>query len=114
MTVPLVFEVHGSEDAYPRDGTELVSRARAVIAHFVSAPGGLGPVTLAVVVVANPDGLGYGTTNGGPGRCQVSRRIDINRDFPAGFRSGEGITCTRTTKRPASRPVLMLGVRRGT
>lgn len=79
--VLVVFEIHGWEDAYPRDGQVLVDIANRLIQYFTEHPEKLGNTALYVVPSANPDGLADGWTNNGPGRCQVSLGVDINRDF---------------------------------
>lgn len=76
-----VFEIHGYEDFYAKDGQKLVDLANGVIDDFIDDPGDLEDTALYIVASANPDGLIDGTTNNGPGRCQVSMGVDINRDF---------------------------------
>lgn len=76
-----VFEIHGFEDAYPRDGQILVDIANKLISYFKKYPEKLYGTALYVVPMANPDGLLEGWTNNGPGRCQVSLGVDLNRDF---------------------------------
>ncbi len=81
----LTYEVHGFEDDYPRDGQTLVDIGNAVIAYFSGRRAALASCTLYVVPSANPDGLAYGTTAYGKGRCQISLGVDINRDFAYSF-----------------------------
>lgn len=82
-----VFEIHGFEDCYYKDGQRLVNLANGVIDDFTDNPEDLQSTTLYIVASANPDGLAEGTTNNGPGRCQVYASpqvelgVDINRDF---------------------------------
>jgi len=79
--VLITFEVHGFEDAYKGDGQVLVTIANEVIYYFSSNPQQLGNTALYIVESANPDGLAEGWTNNGPGRCQITGGIDLNRDF---------------------------------
>lgn len=76
-----VFEVHGFEDAYSNDGWALVNIGNKLVEYFSANPEKLNGKSLYVVTSANPDGLISGWTNNGPGRCQVSGGVDINRDF---------------------------------
>lgn len=80
-TVLVTFEIHGYEDAYPKDGQVLINTANQLIEHFSNHPQDLGTTALYIVPSANPDGLIDGSTNNGAGRCQVSEGVDINRDF---------------------------------
>lgn len=77
----VVFEIHGYEDAYPKDGWSLVNSGNELIDYFSAHPEQLNGKALYVVASANPDGLADGWTNNGPGRCQLSGGVDINRDF---------------------------------
>lgn len=79
--VLIVFELHGFEDSYAKDGQKLVNIGNAVISYFKAHPSELYNCSLYIVSSANPDGLAEGTTNNGPGRCQVSLGVDLNRDF---------------------------------
>ena len=79
--VLITFGIHGYEDGYARDGQVLVNMGNAVISYFTAHPDELKTTSLYVVSVANPDGLIDGWTNNGPGRCQVSLGVDVNRDF---------------------------------
>lgn len=111
----LVFEIHGYEDRYARDGQVLTAAARKVIDHFAAHPEDLGGWSLSVVAAANPDGLTRGWTANGPGRCQVSAGIDVNRDFPTGFvrcRDPRYLTGPRPLASPEARALkdLVLGV----
>jgi hypothetical protein len=76
-----VFEIHGFEDAYARDGQVLVDIGNEVAKYFFDNPEKLNGHALYIVSSANPDGLADGWTNNGPGRCQISKETDINRDF---------------------------------
>ena len=75
------FEIHGFEDEYKKDGQVLVNIANQLIAYFSKNPDQLNGNSLYVIASSNPDGLIEGTTNNGPGRCQISKGIDVNRDF---------------------------------
>jgi hypothetical protein len=75
------FEIHGFEDSYNKDGQVLVDIGNSLIEYFSANPEKLGGTTLYVIASANPDGLSDGWTNNGPGRCQMSKGVDINRDF---------------------------------
>lgn len=81
-TVMLVFEQHGFEDSYSKDGQVLVVLAQVTINHFNSTFDRLWDTRLVIVSSANPDGLLYGTTKNGPGRCTVVGGVDMNRDWP--------------------------------
>lgn len=81
-----VFAIHGFEDAFYRDGQALVDTADGVIDYFKNDSASLDSYELIVVPCANPDGLKEGLTCNGPGRCQISRGIDINMDFAYNFR----------------------------
>ncbi len=86
-SILLTFEIHGFEDDYPRDGQILVDIGNAAAAAAAKDRAALGHTALYLVASANPDGLAEGTTANGKGRCQISRGVDINRDFPEGFRT---------------------------
>ena len=79
--VLLTFEIHGYEDGYLKDGQLLVDLGNEVIDYFSHHPEQLRNTALYIIPSANPDGLIDGWTNNGPGRCQLSANIDINRDF---------------------------------
>lgn len=79
--VLITFELHGWEDSYKADGQVLVNIGKAAISYFTAHPTELKSTSLYVVSSANPDGLISGWTNNGPGRCQISLGVDINRDF---------------------------------
>lgn len=84
----MIFEVHGYEDAWPKDGEELVKIGGKVIndlADYASDTGELNGWTVYIIRAANPDGLIDGYTNDGPGRCTVKDRVDMNRSFPVDF-----------------------------
>lgn len=77
----IVFGVHGFEDCYSKDGQSLVNMGNLMIQHFTNYYELLANTALYIVPCANPDGLINGWTNNGPGRCQMSLGVDINRDF---------------------------------
>ena len=79
--VLVTFELHGWDDSYKADGQVLVNMGNAAISYFTAHPNELKTTSLYVVSSANPDGLISGWTNNGPGRCQISLGVDINRDF---------------------------------
>lgn len=98
-----VFAIHGFEDAWYRDGEELVNIAHGVIDYFRDNPQVLGNYQLIVVPCANPDGLYEGWTCNGPGRCQISAGIDINMDFDYRFQVRTNPR-NKTGARPFSSP----------
>lgn len=79
--VLVTFEIHGWDDSYARDGQVLVNMGNAAISYFTAHPNELKTTSLYVVSSSNLDGLIEGWTNNGPGRCQISLGVDINRDF---------------------------------
>lgn len=84
----LNFAIHGYEDGWAKDGYQLVNMAKYIISHLSEKEDeddGLNGWTVYVIPTSNPDGLVDGYTNNGPGRCQVSKGIDVNRDFPGNF-----------------------------
>ncbi len=83
----LNFGIHGYEDAWARDGEELTKLAKNLIEKLAkdNAAGGLNGWTVVIVPTSNPDGVLDGWTNNGPGRAQVSQKIDLNRSFPTFF-----------------------------
>ncbi|MGL4740305.1 MAG: M14 family zinc carboxypeptidase, partial [Sarcina sp.] len=82
------FAIHGYEDSWSQDGYQLTKIAHQLIEKFNSKNqnSGLNGWTVIIVPCANPDGILDGWTNNGPGRTQVSNRIDLNRDFPTFFK----------------------------
>lgn len=81
----MTFEIHGYEDAFPKDGQVLVNIGNAVAQWAASNRAVLGNMALYIVPSANPDGLSNGESNNGKGRCQISLGVNINRDFPTDF-----------------------------
>lgn len=82
-TIMLVFEQHGFEDSYARDGQVLVDTAKRLISHYQQAKvSEFNQSRFVIVSSANPDGLAEGYTNNGPGRCTIVGKVDMNRDWP--------------------------------
>ena len=84
-SVLMVFGIHGFEDAFKRDGSVLSAIAHQMIEHYKADPTLLGDAVLYIVPCANPDGQEAGTSDDGFGRCNADG-IDINRDFPVGWK----------------------------
>lgn len=84
-SILMVFGIHGFEDSFKRDGAVLSSIANQMIEHYCSDPSLLGDAVLYIVPCANPDGQEAGTSEEGFGRCNADG-IDINRDFPVGWK----------------------------
>lgn len=81
-----VFEQHGWEDAWAFDGVELVNIAKSMMNNLSSKnKNTFNDWTIYVIPYANPDGITDGYTNNGPGRCTVSKKIDMNRCWPGNF-----------------------------
>lgn len=81
------FGIHGYEDAWSKDGEELTKLAKNLTERIAkdNAANGLNGWSVVIVPSANPDGVLDGWTNNGPGRNQVSKKIDLNRSFPTFF-----------------------------
>ncbi len=81
-----VFEQHGWEDAWAFDGIELVNIAKTMMSKLSAMnQSTFKNWSIYIIPYANPDGITDGYTNNGPGRCTVSKKIDMNRCWPAGF-----------------------------
>lgn len=81
-----VFEQHGWEDAWASDGIELVNIANTMMSKLSTmSQSTFSDWTIYVIPYANPDGITDGYTNNGPGRCTVSKKVDMNRCWPANF-----------------------------
>lgn len=81
-----VFEQHGWEDAWAADGVELVNIAKTMMSSLSSKnQTTFKDWTIYVIPYANPDGITDGYTNNGPGRCTVSKKVDMNRCWPGNF-----------------------------
>ncbi|HEX3012014.1 MAG TPA: M14 family zinc carboxypeptidase [Syntrophomonadaceae bacterium] len=79
-TLLLTFAMHGFEGSWNNDGGTLVQIANDLIREFSSRPEELQNTRLIIVPCVNPDGVWFGKTDKGFGRCN-SQGIDINRDF---------------------------------
>ncbi|MGL5820545.1 MAG: M14 family zinc carboxypeptidase [Sarcina sp.] len=78
------FAIHGYEDSWAQDGYALTQMAEYLIKNLSeedAKQGNLNGWTFYIIPSANPDGLLDGYTNCGPGRAQISQKIDLNRDF---------------------------------
>ncbi|NPV89461.1 MAG: hypothetical protein HPY50_01640 [Firmicutes bacterium] len=98
-----VFGIHGFEDAWYRDGEELVKIAQGTLEYFQAHRSELKSYELLIVPCANPDGVYEGWTCEGPGRCQVSLGIDMNMDFDYRFKVRKN-TRNLTGTKPFSSP----------
>ena len=78
-----VFAMHGYEDLWSKDGYELTIIAEDFVKKLGEAHDSqiLNNWTIYVFPQANPDGLNYGYTNDGPGRCTVTGVNGIGVDF---------------------------------
>ena len=78
-----VFAMHGYEDLWAKDGYELTIIAEDFVKKLGEAHDAqiLNNWTIYVFPQANPDGLNYGYTNDGPGRCTVTGVNGIGVDF---------------------------------
>lgn len=82
----MIFELHGWEDAWAMDGVELVNISSSLMNNLSTMNQSIfSDWTIYIVPYANPDGLTNGYTNGGPGRCAVTSKVDMNRCWPANF-----------------------------
>lgn len=73
---------NGSKEGYvPKESLKRAGELTSDFNNFLSIPSNVKKV----VYSANPDGLLDGYTNNGPGRCQVTKKIDLNRNFPVKF-----------------------------
>ncbi len=79
-TMLITFAVHGFDGAWKKDGAALVQIANDVIREFSNHPEELNTTRLIIVPCVNPDGILYGQSENGIGRCN-GQGIDINRDF---------------------------------
>ena len=87
-TLFATFAIHGFEDSWAQDGYQLTKIAHQLIEKFntKNKTSGLNGWSVIIVPCANPDGILDGWTNNGPGRTQISKKIDLNRDFPTFFK----------------------------
>ena len=87
------FCVHGFEDKWNQDGTELVLIANSFWERLKASNDAnlASKWTIYIFPEVNPDGRVYGTTNNGPGRTTLysaapgNKGIDLNRCWSAGF-----------------------------
>ncbi len=81
------FAIHGFEDAWSRDGYELTKISEYIIHRLSREYEGLNVKEWSIYIIpsSNPDGLLDGYTNNGPGRCQITHKVDLNRNFPTEF-----------------------------
>ena len=88
-----VFELHGYEDLWVKDGQELVYIAENFIKKLGQSNNKYiaNNWTVYVFPKANPDGLNHGYTNNGPGRTTVystiKKGIDLNRCWSSSFKA---------------------------
>lgn len=88
-----VFELHGYEDLWAKDGQELVYIAENFIKKLGQSNNKYiaNNWTVYVFPKANPDGLNYGYTNNGPGRTtlysKIKKGIDLNRCWSTNFKA---------------------------
>ncbi|MGL4655281.1 MAG: M14 family zinc carboxypeptidase [Sarcina sp.] len=90
------FAIHGYEDSWVQDGYVLTQIAEYLIKNLsnrATQNGGLNGWSVYIIPSSNPDGLLDGYTNNGPGRAEVEKKIDINRDF-----SGPGFESSSTAR----------------
>lgn len=82
----MIFELHGWEDAWAMDGIELVNISSTLMSNLSTMDQStFSDWSIYMVPYANPDGITDGYTNGGPGRCAVTSKVDMNRCWPANF-----------------------------
>ncbi len=87
------FSVHGFEDSYNKDGSELTYIADEFFKYLKNNMSAklINEWTIYILPVVNPDGQYDGWTHNGPGRTTVyswapeHKGIDINRCFPVGY-----------------------------
>lgn len=81
------FAIHGFEDGWSRDGYELTKISEYIIHRLSREYEGLNVKEWSIYIIpsSNPDGLLDGYTNNGPGRCQITHKVDLNRNFPTEF-----------------------------
>ena len=89
----LNFSIHGFEDSYNKDGTELTYIANEFFDYLKDNMSDdlISKWTVYILPLSNPDGQYSGWTNDGPGRTSVyswapgNQGIDMNRCFPVGY-----------------------------
>lgn len=90
----LNFSIHGFEDSYNYDGSELTYMANEFYNYLKNnmEEDMVNKWTVYIIPTSNPDGLYSGWTNNGPGRTTVyswapnNKGIDMNRCFPVGYK----------------------------
>ena len=86
------FSIHGFEDSYSHDGSELTYIADQFKNHLANTTDAniINNWTIYILPNLNPDGQAYGWTNNGPGRttlyssAQGNQGIDMNRNWQTG------------------------------
>ena len=86
------FSIHGFEDSYYKDGSELTYIAEQFKSHLQNTTDGniISNWTIYILPDLNPDGQIYGWTNNGPGRTTFysaapgNQGIDMNRNWQMG------------------------------
>ena len=94
----LNFSIHGFEDSYKFDGTELTYIADEFYNYLKSnmSEDLVNKWTVYIIPTSNPDGQHNGWTNNGPGRTTLyswapgNKGIDMNRCFPVGYNQMSG------------------------
>ena len=86
-----VFAMHGYEDLWAKDGQELTIIAEDFVKRLSLSNDTqlMDNWTIYVFPQCNPDGVNYGYTNNGPGRCTLTgvngHGVDMNRCWSASF-----------------------------
>lgn len=91
----LTFGIHGFEDSYSHDGSELTYMAEEFKNYLYNniTEDLVNKWTIYIFPNLNPDGQTHGWTNNGPGRTTLfseapgHKGIDMNRGWPSGFSS---------------------------
>ena len=89
------FSIHGFEDSYSKDGSELTYLANELFSYLKKNMTDelIQKCTVYILPLSNPDGQYNGWTNNGPGRTTLyswaggHKGIDMNRCFPIGYTS---------------------------
>ena len=89
----LNFSIHGFEDSYSNDGSELTYMANEFWEYLKNniTDKLVNEWTIYIIPVSNPDGQYDGWSHSGPGRTTVyswapgNKGIDMNRCFPVGY-----------------------------
>lgn len=85
------FALHGYEDLWPADGKELTIIAEDFTENLAIANDSqiMNNWTIYIFPQCNPDGVNYGYTNNGPGRCTITgvngHGVDMNRCWTTSF-----------------------------